>query len=138
MPDTPTLFDPPDDDDEPQRPDPSAEQPGLYPRDGTDTQLAAAYRAAPAAATQRGRLLVLMHDAGDRGLTALEAEQAMLREFPLMRNVRARITELRRADWLLFTGAVRMTATGSPAQVNVFNPDAEADYARWLNGRNPE
>lgn len=126
------LFDP---DEPPRRPDPTAEHPGLYRREGPDTMKAAAFRSAPAAATQRGRLLTLMHDAGDRGLTALEAEQLMLREFPLMRNVRARITELRRADWLVFTGELRMTATGSPAQVNQFNPAAEADYARWLAGK---
>jgi hypothetical protein len=113
-------------------PDPTREIVGLAWRDGPDTTKAAAVRAAPAAATQRGRVLILIHDAGDDGLTALEAEALMLLEFPRMRNVRARITELRRDGWLLpYNERTRMTDSGAEAHINLFNPDAEGDYSRF-------
>jgi len=113
--------------------DPSEPRPGLARRDGPSTQQRAAYLCEPNAASQRGVLLRLMHEAGDVGMTALEAEVAMHDYFPLMRNVRARITELRRDSWLIFTGRTRMTESGYEAEVNLFNPYAEQAYRKWLN-----
>jgi len=114
-------------------PDPSTVLPTLHMRDHPRTSVIASIRSAGGAATQRGHLLRLMHDAGWHGLTALEATTIMRQRFPKMRSVYPRIIELRDTGWLLTDETrTRLTDTGSPAHVNIFNPDAEMEYARWV------
>jgi hypothetical protein len=113
--------------------DPSLWRRGLVRNDHPDTSRVAAVRSAPRNATQRGRLLVLIHDAGDRGLTAFEAEDRMRSDFPWMRTVRPRLVELRDEGWIMVDQRTRTNDLGLAAQVNVFNPEAEGDYQRWVS-----
>lgn len=112
-------------------PDPTVVAPTLHRHEGPDTSVVASRRSAPAAATQRGYLLTLMHAAGAWGLTALEAEARMREAFPRLRSVYPRLVELKDAGWVLVDERTRLTDSGSPAHVNVFNPEAEADYQEW-------
>lgn len=119
-------------------PDPLFVAPTLHRRDHPNTSRIAAVRSAPGAATQRGRLLTFMHDAGPDGLTAFEAEELMRIYFPRMRTVRPRLVELRDQGWILVDeGRTRPSDSGSPAQVNIFNPAAEGDYSSWFASRDP-
>ena len=112
-------------------PDPSIVAPTLHRHDHPITSVIASRRSAPAAASQRGWLLKLFHDAGAEGMTALEAERLMRQAFPRLRSVYPRLVELKDADWVLVEERTRLTDSGSPAHVNVFNPEAEADYQAW-------
>jgi hypothetical protein len=105
-------------------------------RDDGSTSRIAARRAAPTAASQRGRLLELLHNSPN-GLTAFEAWVWLRFEWPHIRphGAGTRLLELRERDWALPTGRTRLTDTDSPAAVFMFNPQAEADYARWMATR---
>jgi hypothetical protein len=121
-------------------PDPDEDRPLPFRHDHPKTSRDAAARARPNAKSQRGRLLVLMHDAA-YGLTAFEAWRELVRTNPTVRVhiVSTRMCELRDQGWIVLdhdmTGEpiTRPTDTGSPAQVFVFNPEpgAHADYRDW-------
>lgn len=112
-------------------PDPTVVAPTLHRHEGPDTSVVASRRSAPAAATQRGHLLRLFHNAGTVGMTALEAERLMRHTFPRLRSVYPRLVELKDEGWVIVEERTRLTDSGSPAHVNVFNPEAEADYQAW-------
>ncbi len=113
-------------------PDPSEVVPTRHMRAADDTSVEASWRSAGSAAAQRGVLLRMMHDVGRNGLTVLEATPPMKQIFPKLRTVHPRMIELRQKGWVLKLEHTRLTDTGTPAHVNVFNFDAETEYQVWM------
>lgn len=109
---------------------------GKVGRDHPHTSRQSAHLGIVGFATERARVLLAIAASGSEGRTAAEVTAIV---GGVRNQIAARMLELREGGWIVYQTSpngervVRATDGGHRALVQVLNPEARQDFARWIS-----